>query len=171
MGNYLRNKLWNWCLVACVSRPISRHGQQRGRAFVSLSHVLSLTTPPIPKSYPLVFFSVCVCLSLPPRAPTGPLVCLTRLWLQDLCVQCVIIGPTLSCGSLSVTDCSLRHTDPFVYCPKYSFICTWLSLAELTYLVYSPFQVVSLSCSPSPSSASHLGLFSVSLHHPWPLPF
>lgn len=72
--------------------------------------LLSVTRP----SPALVFHAkFCLSISLPlsliclsvflsrPRVPKGPLVCLTRLWLQDLCIQCVIIVPTLSSESLS----------------------------------------------------------------------
>lgn len=132
------------------------YGQQRGRAFVFCffwSHFTSpllLVTRPSPA---LVFHAkFCLSISLPlsliclsvflsrPRVPKGPLVCLTRLWLQDLCIQCVIIVPTLSSESLSdwLTDCSLRHTDPSVYYPDYSFICTSLAPIPLPFLFSCP---------------------------------
>lgn len=88
-------------------------------------------------SLPLSLICLSVFLSRP-RVPKGPLVCLTRLWLQDLCIQCVIIVPTLSSESLSdwLTDCSLRHTDPSVYYPDYSFICTSLAPIPLPFLFF-----------------------------------
>lgn len=56
----------------------------------------------------------------------GPLVRLSMLWLQDLCIQRVITVPTLSSESLwrRLSDCSPRHTDPSVCHTDFPFICT-----------------------------------------------
>lgn len=122
-------------------------------------------------------------LSRSSSCPWRP-ISLTRLWLQDFCIQCVIIVPTLSSESLSdwLTDCSLRSTDPSVYYSVHSFMCTSslfiLSLfCQLLFVFcHSPFHAG--SCSFLLFSLLHRFIFpacllprpsSVSLHHPCPL--
>lgn len=116
MGKYLWNNLWNWCLVANVPWLLVRAMGTGEGELLFLCQVLSVISflspsfsdPSLPY---LVFFAKLfssflslICLSVflsLPLAPKGPLVCLTSLWLQDLCIQCVIIVPTLSSESLS----------------------------------------------------------------------
>lgn len=118
--------------------------------------------------------------------PEGPLVCLSMLWLQDLCIQCVITVPTLSSESLwrRLSDCSPRHTDPsvchtdfpFIYTSSFSFPCPSRrpnSLVILFFHVLFPppsnthdwrFSLILLP------SCLLLGLSSASLHPPLATP-
>lgn len=70
----------------------------------------------------------------------GPLVFLTRLWLEDLCIQCVITLPTLSSELLS-------HW--LIVCP---LICPFT--AQSLYFVFFLSRLSSLSRSSGISSAS-----------------
>lgn len=78
-------------------------------------------------------------LSLP-TALKGPLVCLTTLWLPDLCIQCVITVPTLSCKSLFdwLSDCSGRHNDPLCVIQRIH-LCTLHVLISHFLLIFQPF--------------------------------
>lgn len=181
------------------------HVSQRTRAFISVSYVLSLPFPPFP--FPsfddpsftrLAFLCRTFChplwisflsLSLP-TALKGPLVCLTTLWLPDLCIQCVITGPTLSCKSLFdwltaqediAIPCALSSVFIYVH-----FMCSFLTSS---FSFSSPFSncyffvlshLLALSFFSLPSSADYFlssSLFwllpqpsSVSLQHLCPLP-
>lgn len=132
------------------------HVSQRTRAFISVSYVLSLPFPPFP--FPsfddpsftrLAFLCRTFChplwisflsLSLP-TALKGPLVCLTTLWLPDLCIQCVITGPTLSCKSLFdwLSDCSGRHSDPLCIIQRIHLCTLHVLISHFFLFLFQPF--------------------------------
>lgn len=110
-GQLFMKQPLNECLAANVSQPLVRAtGSRKGELlFLCLLffNFPSLTDPSVfTLVFPFPFFFVflrlfeflCVSLSPPPK---DPLVCLTRLWLHDLCIHCVIIVPASSSESLA----------------------------------------------------------------------
>lgn len=79
-------------------------------------------------------------LSLP-TALKGPLVCLTTLWLPDLCIQCVITVPTLSCKSLFdwLSDCSGRHSDPLCVIQRIHLCTLHVLISHFFLFFFQPF--------------------------------